>query len=135
MMPLQSQQQAGSNAIIDAIFPALTGRTDRMKNSAARNDALIKRDIVSMCHFSLGGLGAAANHLRNYELILPVVAVDAGMGELSRMVYLLTMEFGPRLRLSAVTTDMLLVADKPVDLGIQSFCVLCKKCAVCCPSQ
>jgi reductive dehalogenase len=63
------------------------------------------------------------------------VAVDAGLGELSRMGYLLTKEFGPRIRLSAVTTDMTLVADKPVDLGIQSFCTVCKKCAVCCPSQ
>ncbi|MEJ2157712.1 MAG: reductive dehalogenase [Desulfobacteraceae bacterium] len=81
------------------------------------------------------GHSATANHLRHYELILPAVAVDAGLGELSRMGYLLTKAFGPRIRLSAVTTDMPLVADKPVDLGIQSFCAVCKKCAVCCPSQ
>ncbi len=81
------------------------------------------------------GYSATANHLRHYELILPPVAVDAGLGELSRMGYLMTKEFGPRIRLSAVTTDLPLVADKPVDLGIQSFCAICKKCAVCCPSQ
>jgi reductive dehalogenase len=81
------------------------------------------------------GYSATANHLRHYELILPAVAVDAGLGELSRMGYLLTKEFGPRIRLSAVTTDIPLMADKPFDLGIQSFCAVCKKCAVCCPSQ
>ena len=81
------------------------------------------------------GYSATANHLRHYELILPPVAVDAGLGELSRMGYLMTKAFGPRIRLSAVTTDMPLVADEPVDLGIQSFCAVCKKCAVCCPSH
>ncbi len=81
------------------------------------------------------GYSATANHLRHYELVLPPLAVDAGLGELSRMGYLMTKEFGPRIRLSAVTTDMPLEVDKPVDLGIQSFCVVCKKCAVCCPSQ
>lgn len=81
------------------------------------------------------GYSATANHLRHYELILPPVAVDAGIGELSRMGYVMTREFGPRVRLSAVTTDMPLVCDKPVDLGIQSFCKVCKKCAVCCPSK
>jgi hypothetical protein len=73
------------------------------------------------------GYSATANHLCHYELILPAVAVDAGLGELSRMGYLLTKEFGPRIRLSAVTTDMPLAADEPVDLGIQSFCAVCIK--------
>ena len=81
------------------------------------------------------GYSATANHLRHYDLILPPVAVDAGLGEISRMGYLMTKEFGPRIRLGAVTTDMPLIPDKPVDLGIQSFCRLCRKCAVCCPSQ
>jgi len=81
------------------------------------------------------GYSATANHFRHYDLILPAVAVDAGLGEMSRMGYLMTKEFGPRVRLSAVTTDLPLVPDKPVDLGIQSFCVECKKCATCCPSK
>lgn len=81
------------------------------------------------------GYSATANHLRHYQLILPPVAVDAGLGELSRMGYLMTKHFGPRIRLSAVTTDLHLIPDKPVDMGIQSFCTVCKKCAVCCPSK
>jgi reductive dehalogenase len=81
------------------------------------------------------GYSATANHLRHYEVILPPLAVDAGLGEVGRLGYLMTKEFGPRVRLSAVTTDLPLVPDKPVDIGVADFCGFCKKCAVCCPSQ
>jgi reductive dehalogenase len=81
------------------------------------------------------GYSATANHLRHYEVILPPLAVDAGLGEVGRLGYLMTKEFGPRVRLSAVTTDLPLVPDKPVDIGAADFCKFCKKCAVCCPSQ
>jgi len=81
------------------------------------------------------GYSATANHLRHYEVILPPLAVDAGLGEIGRLGYLMTREFGPRVRLSAVTTNMQLVADKPVDIGAQDFCKFCKKCADCCPSR
>ncbi len=47
----------------------------------------------------------------------------------------MTKEFGPRIRLGAVTTNLPLLPDKPVDLGVEDFCRVCKKCTVCCPSQ
>jgi epoxyqueuosine reductase QueG len=47
----------------------------------------------------------------------------------------MTKAFGPRVRLGAVTTNLPLVPDKPVDIGVEDFCVICKKCATCCPSQ
>jgi reductive dehalogenase len=81
------------------------------------------------------GYSATANHLRHYDGLMVPLAVDAGLGELSRMGYLITKEFGPRIRLSAVTTDLTLIPDKPVDIGVEDFCKFCKKCAVCCPSQ
>jgi reductive dehalogenase len=81
------------------------------------------------------GYSAAANHLRHYEALLVPLAVDAGLGETGRLGYLITKEFGPRIRLGAVTTDLPLVADKPVDIGVEEFCRICKKCALCCPSQ
>lgn len=81
------------------------------------------------------GQAATANHLRHYEAVLPPLAVDAGLGEIGRLGYLMTKEFGPRIRLSAVTTDLPLIPDKPVDIGIMDFCKICKKCATCCPSN
>ncbi len=81
------------------------------------------------------GYSATANHLRHYDAILPPLAMDAGLGEVGRLGYLITKAFGPRVRLGAVTTDLPLVPDKPVDIGVQHFCSMCKKCAVCCPSN
>jgi reductive dehalogenase len=81
------------------------------------------------------GYSATANHLRYYEANLTPLAVDAGLGELGRLGYLVTKDFGPRVRLGAVTTNLPLNPDKPRDIGVQDFCKICKKCAQCCPSQ
>jgi len=81
------------------------------------------------------GYSATANHLLHYDSPMVPLAIDAGLGELGRLGYLITKQFGPRIRLGAVTTDLPLVADKPVDIGVEDFCKICKKCAVCCPSH
>jgi len=41
---------------------------------------------------------------------------------------------GPRFKAAAVTTDLQLQPDKPVDFGLQQFCGACKKCARECPA-
>ncbi|HIC88441.1 MAG TPA: reductive dehalogenase, partial [Anaerolineae bacterium] len=79
------------------------------------------------------GYSARAHHLYNYRVLAVPVAVDCGLGELSRAGYLITKEFGLALRLAIVTTDMPLAHDRPVDLGVQSFCESCKICAENCP--
>ncbi len=81
------------------------------------------------------GYSATANHLRHYDAALVPLAVDAGLGETGRLGYLMTKDFGPRVRLAAVTTDLELVVDRPVDIGVEDFCKRCKKCANCCPSN
>lgn len=81
------------------------------------------------------GFSATANHFRHYDALLVPLAVDAGLGETSRMGYLMTRDYGPRVRLGAVTTDLPLIPDKPIDIGARDFCRICKKCARCCPSN
>jgi reductive dehalogenase len=81
------------------------------------------------------GYSARAHHLRHYDLVMVPLAVDAGLGECGRLGYLMTKEFGPRVRLGAISTDLPLVPDKPVDIGVEDFCRICKKCATCCPSK
>jgi reductive dehalogenase len=81
------------------------------------------------------GFSATANFFERYDGIMVPMAVDAGLGEASRMGYLISKEIGPRMRLSAVTTDLPLIPDKPVDIGVYDFCRKCKKCAHCCPSR
>jgi reductive dehalogenase len=81
------------------------------------------------------GYAATANHMRHYDAPLVPLAVDAGLGETGRLGYLMTKDFGPRVRLAAVLTELELVADRPVDIGVEDFCKICKKCADCCPSN
>ncbi len=80
------------------------------------------------------GYAATANHSRHYDLLMIPAAVDAGLGELGRFGYLITRELGPRVRIFAVTTNLPMVCDQPVDIGVEDFCRICKKCAHCCPS-
>ncbi len=81
------------------------------------------------------GYGAHASHNRNGEVNLVPLAIDAGLGELGRFGYLISDKFGSRCRLAAVMTDMPLVPDAPVDLGVEKFCELCVKCGESCPSK
>lgn len=81
------------------------------------------------------GYPASAHHLRHYDMLMVPLAVDAGLGECGRLGYLMTRDFGPRVRLGAISTDLPLVPDKPVDIGVVDFCRICKKCATCCPSR
>lgn len=85
--------------------------------------------------FSHMGYKGIAEHSRNYDLPLPPLAADAGLGEIGRQGYLIAPKFGARVRLFAVLTDMPLIADKPISLGVEEFCENCKKCADSCPSK
>lgn len=80
------------------------------------------------------GYSARAHHVYNYRVLVIPVAVDCGLGELSRAGFLITKEFGLGLRLGVVTTDLPMSHDGPVDIGAQSFCERCEVCADCCPS-
>ena len=79
------------------------------------------------------GYSARAHHLYNYRVLAVPVAVDCGLGELSRAGFLMTKEFGLGLRLAVVTTDMPLTHDRPIDIAVQSFCESCRICAENCP--
>lgn len=81
------------------------------------------------------GYPARAHHLRNSAVIMPAVAVDAGLGELSRAGYLLIKDLGLNSRLAIVTTDLPMTPDPPANLGLQDFCQKCLKCAECCPAH
>ena len=82
------------------------------------------------------GYSARAHIDGNYELICPLVARDAGLGEIGRMGLLMTPKLGPRIRIAVITTDIPLVIDKRKDFSsVIDFCGICKKCADVCPSS
>jgi len=71
----------------------------------------------------------------DYKAIVPPLAYLAGLGEIGRLGILITENYGPRVRLGLITTDMPLIIDKPKIFGVQNFCEICQKCALNCPSH
>ncbi len=60
-------------------------------------------------------------------------AVASGLGELGRTNRLINPIFGGNVRIGTILTDLPLALDKPIDFGLQKFCIGCKKCADECP--
>ena len=82
------------------------------------------------------GYPARAHIDGNYRVIAPLVAHDAGLGEIGRMGLLITPELGPRVRLGVVTTSLPLIPDRRRDdTSVIDFCRICEKCAATCPGK
>ncbi len=82
------------------------------------------------------GYAAQAHIDGNYEVICPLVARDAGLGEIGRMGLLMEKTLGPRCRIGVITTDLPLETDvyEP-DTSVIRFCERCMKCADTCPGK
>lgn len=82
------------------------------------------------------GYSARAHIDGNYQVVCPLVARDAGLGEIGRMGLLMTPKHGPRVRLGVVTTEFPLSTKDRKKLNYMlDFCLRCKKCAEVCPSK
>ncbi|MDZ7738364.1 MAG: 4Fe-4S dicluster domain-containing protein [Bacteroidales bacterium] len=93
--------------------------------------------VATQLAVTLRKLGySATTHIdANYDVICPLVARDAGLGEIGRMGLLMTPKHGPRVRIAVITTDAPLLTDKSgYDNSVIDFCAVCKKCARVCPS-
>jgi len=92
--------------------------------------------------FILAGMGEFIRNL-GYEalqcgndtaLSIPL-AIDAGLGELGRNGLLITPQYGPRVRLCKILTDLPLVPDEPIEFGVREFCRGCRLCAEHCEAE
>ncbi|MFQ6126554.1 MAG: reductive dehalogenase [Candidatus Heimdallarchaeota archaeon] len=93
--------------------------------------------IACLAEF-IRNLGYQAIPCGNDTAMSVPLAVDAGLGQFSRMGLLITPDFGPRVRLAKVLTDLPLNTDKPdvkFNQGVIRFCNICKKCVKHCPSK
>ncbi len=78
----------------------------------------------------------ARNHMDgNYLLIAPIVGEKAGIGEIGRSGILVTKEYGPRVRLGIVTTNLELRTNERQEFGLKKFCEECGKCGKACPGD
>ncbi len=74
------------------------------------------------------GYKAFNNMDGNYLMPLPPVAQEAGIGEMGLSGLLITPQYGPRIRLGVVATNIPLIANTWTDKGIRQFCEMCKRC-------
>ncbi len=74
----------------------------------------------------------AVASMNDTSLAIPL-AIKAGLGEYGRLGLLITKEFGPRVRLGKVYTNMPLAFDQPIRFGVNEFCQVCRRCSDSCP--
>jgi hypothetical protein len=92
------------------------------------NAILMARYIRSL------GYPARAHITTNYQIIVPPVAIDAGIGQLGRHGIVISRELGSAMKMSVVTTDLPMTYDAKPELGVDDFCRHCRICAKNCPS-
>ncbi len=113
----------------------MVNRAPQLEEIIEVTKGYIKAAVVGMwLSYYIRELGyAARNHMDgNYLVVAPLMAEDAGIGEIGRSGILVTKEYGPRIRLGVVTTDMPLIPGTKEKFGIKEFCKICKKCATTC---
>ncbi len=93
------------------------------------------RDAMALLSLSqyIRNLGYQAVPSMNDTALAVPLAIQAGLGEYGRHGILITPEFGPRVRLGKVFTDLPLENDRPVHFGVREFCAICKRCSQACP--
>lgn len=124
--------------LIDQGFDTMEGASGDDFISGAQSMRAYMRGalIAGIMADHLRGLGYSARPQTNADshLLHIPVTLWAGLGELSRIGELVLNPFiGPRFKTVVMTTDLPLVADRPIDFGLQYFCSHCQKCARECP--
>lgn len=118
--------QAMDYDLIRTMPSALAGAATGLGYS---RDALV---VLSLTQY-LRNLGYRAVASMNDSSLAIPTAIQAGLGEYSRLGLLITREFGPRIRLGKVFTDLPLAHDVPIRFGVREFCEVCRRCAEACP--
>lgn len=83
------------------------------------------------------GYGARAHHPRGFVGRPPTIlhtraGLEAGLGEAGRMGLLITEEFGPRVRVATVTTELELPRSPEKRFGVEEYCETCELCMKAC---
>ncbi|MFX1490312.1 MAG: 4Fe-4S dicluster domain-containing protein, partial [Promethearchaeota archaeon] len=87
--------------------------------------------IISCMGEFIRNLGYRAIQCGNDTALSIPLAIDAGLGALGRNGLLITPEFGPRVRICKVFTDIPLISDIPNIKFIEKVNKICGKCLKC----
>ena len=94
--------------------------------------------IISCLGEFIRNLGYRAIQCGNDTALSIPLAIDAGLGALGRLGLLITPEYGPRVRICKVFTDLPLISDevkKDFIHKVENFCKRCSKCANACETN
>ena len=78
------------------------------------------------------GYGGLSTTEGEWFLSMPP-AIASGIGQLAKNGSMISDKLGSAFRIASVLTDMPLVEDKPREIGVDEFCMSCKKCTEDCP--
>ncbi|MGB0388749.1 MAG: reductive dehalogenase [Ardenticatenaceae bacterium] len=118
--------QAMDYDLIRTVPSALSGAATGLGYS---HDALV---VLSITQY-IRNLGYQAIGSMNDTALAIPLAIKAGLGEYGRNGLLITQEFGPRIRLGKIFTDLPMAHDEPIRFGVKEFCDTCRRCANACP--
>ena len=136
--PIEPYHRYAVVMLIDQGYDTMEGASGDDFISGAQSMRAYMRggEIAGVMAEFLRAMGHAARPQTNADsdlLHIPLL-LWSGLGELSRIGELVLNPFvGPRFKSVVLTTDLPLIADQPVDFGLQYFCGHCRKCARECP--
>jgi reductive dehalogenase len=137
--PVETDHTHAICVVVDQDYRTMSSSTgyDWIGGSPPQMSYLYSAIIATLIAGYIRKLGyrARVQHAQNYQVLITPLLLMAGIGEISRPGIVLNPFIGMRFKAAAVTTDLPLEPDKPIDFGLQDFCDKCKKCAVECPSK
>ncbi len=112
-------------------------RTAPSALSGSATGATYSRDTIVLLAIAqyITNLGYRAVASMNDSALVIPLAIKAGLGEYGRHGLLITREFGPRVRIGKVFTDMPLAHDSPARFGVREMCDICRACTDGCPAR
>jgi len=118
--------QSMDRELIETVPSALSGAATGLGYS---QDTLV---LLALTQY-IRNLGYQAVASMNDSALAIPMAIQAGLGEYGRHGLLITKEFGPRVRLGKIFTDLPLSHDQPIRFGVAEFCETCRRCSDACP--
>jgi len=136
--PVECRHKYAVVMLIDQEYDTMEGASgDDFISGAQSMRAYMRGAVVAGImaeHLRALGFSSRAQTNADSEVLQLPLTLLAGLGELSRIGELVLNPFvGPRFKSVVMTTNIPLVADKPIDFGLQYFCSNCWKCARECP--
>ena len=112
--------------LVDTVPSALSGTATGVGYS---HDTLV---LLGLAQYVIN-LGYRAVATMNDTALAIPYALKAGLGEYGRHGLLITKEFGPRVRIGKIFTDLPLAHDRSAGFGVTEFCETCRRCSDACP--